>query len=113
MEKQLAAGIADAIHAANGERLFGRERLRATRIVELADLRTFFKAVLTRLTPAEDQDLYTRVGIAEPGKGELKGKYAPGSVVKLWEEEVLRAGEKIDEGRWRNDVFDLHAMILG
>lgn len=115
MEKQLATGIADAIHAANRELLFARERLRATRISDPDDLRTFAKAVLTRLTPAEDPDVYTRVGVAEPGQGVFKGKYAPGSVVKVWEEEGARAAERIeewDEGGWRNDVFDLHAMML-
>jgi hypothetical protein len=115
MEKQLATAIADGIHAANRELLFARERLRATRISDPDDLRTFFKAVLTRLTPEEDPDLYTRVGVMQPGKGVFKGKYAPGSVVKVWEEEGARAGERIeewDEGGWRNDVFDLHAMML-
>ncbi|KAF2197975.1 hypothetical protein GQ43DRAFT_494585 [Delitschia confertaspora ATCC 74209] len=115
MEKQLAAGIADAIHAANRELLFARERLRATRISDPDDLKTFIKAVITRLTPEDDPDLYTRVGVAQPGKGVFKGKYAPGSVVKLWEEEGARAGERVDdldEGAWRNDIFDLHAMTM-
>ena len=115
MEKQLASGIADAIHAANRELLFARERLRATRISDPDDLKTFFKAVLTRLTPEDDPDLYTRVGVSAPGKGVFAGKYAPGSVVKLWEEEGRRATERIDdwdEGGWRNDVFDLHTLAL-
>ncbi|KAJ4383474.1 hypothetical protein N0V86_001523 [Didymella sp. IMI 355093] len=115
MEMQLAKGIADAIHSANRELLFARERLRATRISDPDDLRTFFKAVLTRLTPEDDPDLYTRVGVAAPGKGVFAGKYAPGSVVKLWEEEGRRAAERIDdwdEGGWRNDVFDLHTQML-
>lgn len=115
MERQLAHGIADAIHSANRELLFARERLRATRISDPDDLRTFFKAVLTRLTPAEDPDVYTRVGVAAPSKGVFKGKYAPGSVVKLWEDEAERAGERIDdwdEGGWRNEVFDLHTMNM-
>ncbi|KAJ8114416.1 hypothetical protein OPT61_g3707 [Boeremia exigua] len=115
MEMQLAMGIADAIHAANRELLFARERLRATRISDPNDLRTFFKAVLTRLTPEDDPDLYTRVGVAAPGKGVFAGKYTPGSVVKLWEEEGRQATERIDdwdEGGWRNDVFDLHTRML-
>ncbi|KAF2115574.1 hypothetical protein BDV96DRAFT_575714 [Lophiotrema nucula] len=115
MEKQLASGIADAIHAANRELVFARERLRATRISDPDDIKTFFKAVMTRLTPEDDPDLYTRVGVAAPSKGVFKGKYAPGSIVKLWEEEALRAGERVDdmdEGGWRNDVFDLHAMSM-
>jgi len=114
MEKQLAHGIADAIHSANRELVYARERLRATRISDPDDLRTFFKAVLTRLTPEDDPDLYTRVGVV-PGKGTFKGKYAPGSVVKLWEEEAVQASERIDEwddGGWRNEVFDLHALML-
>ncbi|KAG9540611.1 hypothetical protein KCU79_g18997, partial [Aureobasidium melanogenum] len=56
-------------------------------------------------------DLYTRVGIAQPGKGVFKGKYAPGSVVKLWNEEAAHAEERIQDGSevrgWRNDVFNL------
>lgn len=115
MEKQLATAIADAIHASNRELLFARERLRATRISDPDDLKTFFKAVLTRLTPAEDPDVYSRVGVVEPGEGVFKGKYTPGSVVKVWEEEGARAEERIDEwdeGGWRNEVFDLHAMML-
>jgi len=116
MERQMAQGIADGIHAANRELLFFRERLRATRISDPDDLKTFFKAIMTRLTPADDPDLYTRVGVAPKGKGVFAGKYAPGSVVKLWEEEGRRAEERIDdwdEGGWRNDVFDLHTQMMG
>lgn len=116
MERQMAKGIADGIHAANRELLFFRERLRATRISDPDDLKTFFKAIMTRLTPADDPDLYTRVGVAPKGKGVFAGKYAPGSVVKLWEEEGRRAEERIDdwdEGGWRNDVFDLHTAMMG
>lgn len=115
MEKQIATAIGDAIHSANRELLFFRERLRATRISDPDDLKTFFKAIMTRLTPEDDPDLYTRVGVMAPGKGVFAGKYAPGSVVKLWEEEGRRAEERIDdwdEGGWRNDVFDLHTMML-
>jgi hypothetical protein len=115
MEKQMAKGIADGIHAANRELLFFRERLRATRISDPDDLKTFFKAIMTRLTPADDPDLYTRVGVAPKGRGVFAGKYAPGSVVKLWEEEGRQAEERIDdwdEGGWRNDVFDLHTAMM-
>ncbi|KAF2495346.1 hypothetical protein BU16DRAFT_510143 [Lophium mytilinum] len=115
MEKQLASAIADGIHAANRELLFARERLRATQISNPDDLRTFFRAVMTRLTPEDDPDLYTRVGVAQPGKGVFKGKYAPGSIVKLWEDEATRAGERVedyDQGGWRNEVFDVHTMNM-
>ncbi|KAF2012081.1 hypothetical protein BU24DRAFT_453543 [Aaosphaeria arxii CBS 175.79] len=115
MERQLATGIAGFIHSANRELLFARERLRATRISDPDDLRTFFKAILTRLTPEDDPDVYTRVGVAPPRQGAFRNKYAPGSVVKLWEEEAAQATERIDdwsEGGWRNDVFDLHTMAM-
>ncbi|QDS78109.1 hypothetical protein FKW77_004159 [Venturia effusa] len=115
MEVQLAHAIADGIHAANRELLFARERLRATRIADPDDLKTFFKAVLARLTPEEDPDMYTRVGVAQPGKGVFKGVYAPGSVVKLWNEEAAQAGERVDEyeqGGWRNEVFDTHTRMM-
>ncbi|KAL1311023.1 hypothetical protein AAFC00_001241 [Neodothiora populina] len=116
MEKQLANAISDALHAANRELLYARERLRATRIADPDDLMTFFRAIAARLTPEEDPDLYTRVGVAQPGKGVFKGVYAPGSVVKVWNEEAAQAQERIDEGSetrgWRNEIFDLHTRNL-
>ncbi|KAF1985385.1 hypothetical protein K402DRAFT_379124 [Aulographum hederae CBS 113979] len=116
MEKQLASAIADAFHAANRELLFARERLRATRVSDPKDVVTFFKAVAARLTPEEDPDVYTRVGIAQPGKGVFRGVYAPGSIVKLWNEEAAQAGERVDDyeiGGWRNEVFDMHTVMMG
>lgn len=113
MEKQLAAAISDFFHAANRELVFARERLRATRISDPRDLQTFAKAVLTRLTPSDDPDLYTNVGVTG-GSNErgniFAGVYAPGSVVKLWNEEAARAGERVDDNAakgWRNDIFDV------
>lgn len=118
IEIQLATAIADFFHAANRELLFARERLRATQISDPKDIRTFFKAVLTRLTPAEDPDLYTNVGITG-GSNErgniFAGKYAPGSVVKLWNEEAARAGEVVDDNAkdgWRNEIFDVQSRNL-
>jgi hypothetical protein len=114
MEKQLAQAIAKTIHAANRELLFARERLRATRISDPDDLLTFIKAVAARLTPEEDPDLYTRVGIAQPGKGIFKGVYAPGSIVKLWNEEAAQAAERIgdyEQNGWRNEIFDVQASM--
>ena len=115
LQKQLATAIADGIHAANRELLFARERLRATRISDPQDLRTFVKAIITRLTPEEDPDVYTAVGVT-PSKGVFKGVYAPGSLVKLYEEEARRAGERVDdfsiEG-WRNEIFDVQATMMG
>lgn len=121
MEKQLASALADFFHTANRELLYARERLRATRISNPDDLLTFFKAVSARLQPEEDPDVYTRVGVAPPGGGPVKknvfqGVYAPGSVVQVWNEEGLRASERIEDeweaGGWRNEVFDTHVRSM-
>jgi len=115
MERQLANALADFFHTANRELLYARERLRATRISNPDDLRTFFKAVAARLQPEEDPDMYSRVGIAQPGKGVFKGGYAPGSVVKVWNEEATRAAERVDDfdaGGWRNEVFNTHVTTM-
>ncbi|KAI1854277.1 hypothetical protein JX266_001418 [Neoarthrinium moseri] len=115
MEVQLAGAIAGLLHAGNRELLYARERLRATRIADPADLWTFVRAVAARLVPAEDPDLYTRVGVAQPGEGVFKGVYTPGSVVKIWNDEAARAGDRVEEyevGGWRNEVFDTHVSTL-
>ncbi|WPH00323.1 Hypothetical protein R9X50_00314800 [Acrodontium crateriforme] len=115
MEKQLAAALADFFHAANRELLYARERLRATRISDPDDILTFFKAVAARLTPEDDPDVYTRVGVAQPGRGVFKDVYAPGSLVKVWNEEAVQASERIEEfeaGGWRNEIFDTHVTHM-
>jgi len=121
LERQIGLAIADAFAAANRELVFARERLRATRIAEPKDVMTFIKAVMARLTPEDDPDLYSRVALDEPGKGVFKGKYAPGSLVKLWAEEGRYADEVVEDGAevigrgkkgWRNDVFDIHVGML-
>lgn len=114
IEKQLSTAIADGIHAANRELLFARERLRATRISDPRDIRTFVKAIITRLTPEDDPDLYTGVGV-KPSGGVFKGVYAPGSVVKLWEEEAGQAGERVEDFEvegWRNEIFDVQTAAM-
>lgn len=115
MEVQLASALADFFHAANRELVYARERLRATRIADPNDMLTFFKAIAARLTPAEDPDVYTRVGVAQPGKGVFKNVYAPGSIVKVWNEEATRAGERVEDfeaGGWRNEIFDTHVSNM-
>ncbi|KAH9895464.1 hypothetical protein F4778DRAFT_746976 [Xylariomycetidae sp. FL2044] len=115
MEAKLASSIADVLHTANRELLYARERLRATRIANPDDLWTFLRAVGARLMPEEDPDLYTRVGVDQPGRGVFKGVYTPASVAKIWHEEAQRAGDRIEEyeeGGWRNDVFDTHVRAL-
>jgi hypothetical protein len=118
LERQLATAIGDFFHAANRELLFARERLRATRISDPQDLRTFVRAVITRLTPEDDPDLYTNVGVmggANERGNIFAGVYAPGSLVKLWNEEAVRAGEVVDDNAsrgWRNEIFDVQARAL-
>ena len=112
LEKALAENIANFLHAANRELVYARERLRATRIADPQDLATFVKAVMARLTPEEDPDVYTRIGVDAPAKGVFKNVYTPGSLVKVWHEEADRAQENLEEGEeqgggWRNDVFDV------
>ncbi|KAL2261455.1 hypothetical protein VTK26DRAFT_4146 [Humicola hyalothermophila] len=116
IEMKMASAIADSLRFANRELLYARERLRATRIADPGDLRTFFRAVLARLTPPENPDLHTRVGVAEPGHGVFEGVYAPGSVVKLWRDEAAQAPQRIRENErdgWRNEIFDVQARMLG
>jgi hypothetical protein len=45
----------------------------------------------------------------------FKNVYAPGSVVKVWNEEASRATERVedfDAGGWRNEIFDTHVRTL-
>ncbi|GKT46776.1 uncharacterized protein ColSpa_06957 [Colletotrichum spaethianum] len=110
LEAQIATSISEGLHFANRELLFARERLRATRIADPQDLWTFVKAVAARLVPPEDPDLYTRVGVTQPGRGVFKGVYAPGSLVKMWNEEAALAGDRVHEYQrdgWRNSIFDV------
>lgn len=112
LEKTLAENIAKGLRAMNRELVFARERLRATRIADPQDVVTFLKAVMARLTPEDDPDLYTRVGVDAPRHGVFKNVYTPGSIVKLWHEEALRAEEAVQDGEergggWRNDIFDV------
>lgn len=115
LQKQLAVAIADGIHFANRELLYARERLRATRISDPEDVRTFIKAIITRLTPEYDPDVYAAV-LVQPGQGVFKGVYAPGSLVKLYDEEAKRAAERVDDAGqegWRNEIFDVQAISMG
>lgn len=118
LEVKIASAVADAMRFANRELLYARERLRATRIADPDDLKTFVRAVLARLTPAEDPDLHTRIGVGEPGAGVFEGVYAPGSVVRLWRDEARQATQRIREGErevggWRNEVFDVQVRAGG
>ncbi|KAK0385964.1 hypothetical protein NLU13_7138 [Sarocladium strictum] len=114
LEIKLANSISAALHTLNRELLFARERLRATRIANPDDLWTFVKAVAARLTPAPDPDVDARIGV-EPGSGVFRGRYAPGSLVQLWEEEGRAAEQRVFEYRrdgWRNDIFDVTTVAV-
>ncbi|KAF5566135.1 hypothetical protein FPHYL_3883 [Fusarium phyllophilum] len=109
LEVKIAASIAEGLHFLNREMLYARERLRATRIADPKDLWTFIRAVAARLVPAPDPDIDARVGV-KAGSGVFQGRYAPGSLVKLWEEEGRDAEQKLfeyDQGGWKNDIFEV------
>ncbi|KAL6859534.1 hypothetical protein J3F83DRAFT_332865 [Trichoderma novae-zelandiae] len=105
LEKSIASSIEDALHTLNRELVFARERLRATRIASPEDLWTFVRAVAARLVPRPDPDIEARIGV----RPEIfRNRYAPGSLVQLWEREAQDASQKIYEyerGGWRNDIF--------
>ncbi|KAL5085093.1 hypothetical protein Trisim1_010881 [Trichoderma cf. simile WF8] len=105
IEKSIASAIEDGLHTLNRELLFARERLRATRIASPEDLWTFIRAVAARLVPQPHPDIEARIGV----RPEIfRGRYAPGSLVQLWEREAQDASQKIYEyerGGWRNDIF--------
>ncbi|KAK2592298.1 hypothetical protein QQS21_010018 [Conoideocrella luteorostrata] len=112
LESQISTAIEDGMRMLNRELVFARERLRATRICNPNDVWTFVRAVVARLVPSPDPDLQTRVGV-KPGEGVFKGRYAPGSLVKLWNEEGQDAGQNIFEYKqdgWRNGIFDVRTV---
>ncbi|KAH6892395.1 hypothetical protein B0T10DRAFT_483712 [Thelonectria olida] len=110
LEVKIATAIADGLHHLNRELLFARERLRAARIANPSDLWTFVRAVLARLVPAKDPDVEARVGVLPADKGVFRGRYAPGSLVRLWEMEAREAEQRVYEyerAGWKNDIFDV------
>ncbi|PFH55171.1 hypothetical protein XA68_10519 [Ophiocordyceps unilateralis] len=110
LEARAAAAADLALRTFNRELVFARERLRATRIANPESLWTFARAVAARLTPGPTPGVDVRAG-ARPGHAPaFRGRYAPGSLVRLWEEEGATAEQRVFEagrGAWRNDVFDL------
>ncbi|KAI2015188.1 hypothetical protein LOZ39_001884 [Ophidiomyces ophidiicola] len=113
LEKQIAEQIVAAAHVINRELVFVRERLRAARIADPDNFLTFVKAVITRMTPTQEPDVYTRVGVDAPRQGVFENVYTPASLMKIWHEEGERADELVDGGdesgvrlTWRNRIFD-------
>ena len=118
LERQLAVAVRDFLHAANREVVFARERLRATRVADPKDVGTFVRAVAARFRREEDPDVQVDIGVrggANERGGVFAGAYAPGSVVKLWNEEAVRAGEAVDDNAqrgWRNEIFDVQSLRI-
>lgn len=119
IEHKLAISIRDFFHATNRELLYARERLRATRISDPQDLRTFVEAVVTRLAPKDDPNVYVNLGLrgaVDDQDNIFSGRYAPGSVVKLWDKETTRANELMNENvgpqGWRSKIFDIQVQAL-
>ena len=111
LQMKLASTIKQLVEALNRELLFARERLRATRVCS-PDLVTFLRALAARFIPEQDPNVYTRVGVL-PGSGVFEGRYAPGSLVKLFEEEARDAEMRVweyERGGWRNDVFSVRTV---
>lgn len=114
LEAKIASAIDDGLRTLNRELLFARERLRAARIADPGDFWTFLKAVAARLTPTPDPDVDVRLGV-KPGTGVFRGRYAPGSLVRLWESEGRDAEQRVYEyerGGWRNEIFDLKTTTV-
>lgn len=116
LEKKIAEQIVATAHALNRELVFARERLRAARIADPESLVNFVKAILSRLSPKPDPDLYTRVGVDAPhGEGIFKDVYTPASLMKIWHEEGETADDTITAGdesggvgrTWKNSIFDI------
>jgi hypothetical protein len=115
LEAKISQAISDALHYTNRELVFARERLCAARIANPRGVFVFLRAVTERLAPAQDPDVSTRVGFAQPGYGVFKDVYAPGSLVKLWNEEAGMASHSIHEYKkdgWKNGIFDVQTVRL-
>jgi hypothetical protein len=113
LEMKISSLLAESIHTLNRELVFARERLRAARIANAGDLGSFLKAVAARFVPAPDPDVETRAGVF-PGKGVFRGKYAPGSLVQVWEAEGREARQRVLEhevGGWRNEIFSFRSTV--
>ena len=116
LEKKIAQQIVASSNALNRELVFARERLRAARIASPKDLVSFVRAVIARMQPGpSDSDLKAGFGVDTAGHGIFRDVYAPGSIIKVWQDEVQRAQENIEEGdesrsglgrTWRNEIFD-------
>ncbi len=114
LEATIKSAIGDGVQSLNRELVFARERLRAARVCDPDSIWTFFKAVAARFTWEQDPNVSARIGV-KPGKDVFRGRYAPGSLVKLWEQEAEDAQQNIHEYRrdgWRNDIFSIQTVPM-
>lgn len=117
LERKIAEQIVSAVISVNRELVFARERLRAVNIANPRDLSTFIRAVLSRPRDVSDPNIYRRLGTHPPKSGVFQGVYAPGSIVKVWQQEAEHSQEVLESGdetgglhrTWRNQVFDVNA----
>lgn len=115
LRSQLSSAIEDGVKALNRELVFGRERLRAARVCGPSSVWTFVRAVAARATSSSplssngNPDVSAHVGFGRPDSDIFRGRYTPGSLIKVWEEEARDADQNIfeyREGGWRNKIFD-------
>jgi len=111
IRKQVETQIAELCHFVNREMVFARERLRATRVARPDSLWRFIRAVCARIGTRQSEDVDVGVGVSSSKEEGMpfEGRYAPGSIVKVWEEHGETVGDIVDvaaEGGWRNAVFD-------
>ena len=114
IKRNLEQGIKDVAHTINRELVYARERLRAARVAEPRSLWKFLRAVGAGWSGGEgwgeEVDVFVGARRRKEEPKVLQGKFAPGSLVRVWEEEGERVCEVVDvqgEGAWRNAVFDL------
>ncbi|OAA60041.1 Bactericidal permeability-increasing protein, alpha/beta domain protein [Cordyceps fumosorosea ARSEF 2679] len=115
LESAIKSAIGDGVRALNRELVFARERLRAARVCSPDSLWTFVKAVAARFRLEDNPDVSARVGVKPGRDGVFRGRYAPGSLVRLWEQEAEDAQQNIHEYRrdgWRNDIFSVQTVPL-
>lgn len=119
LEKKIAEFVVSMVVTINRELVFARERLRAVKIANPQDYATFIRAVLARPQIYSNPNMHQRVAAYPPKSGVFKGVYAPGSIVKVWRDEAVRAQDAIERGdegsglglTWRNEVFNVNATL--
>jgi hypothetical protein len=119
LEKKIAEFVVSMVVTINRELVYARERLRAVSIANPQDYVTFIRAVMARPQLYSNPEMHQRLAASPPESGPFKGVYAPGSIVKVWRDEAVRAHDAIERGdegsglglTWRNEIFNVNATI--